>query len=211
MLNLPTPTKDNESALGQLRLLGFELSPEVPIKAVHRLDMETSGVMVFARNDQAASKLCEAWRERDLVDKLYLAQVNRWPPFHTHGLKEGSIDLALAPSEERLKWKVQEDGKPSKTLWEVLHTPLPDEIENVITLSLKPITGRTHQLRIHCASIGSGIIGDSLYGDNPVEWTEDVSDKSSVLRLHASKLSIPHPETSKVLSFETLPNWYPFK
>eukprot|EP00814_Leptocylindrus_danicus_P007504 CAMPEP_0116037712 /NCGR_PEP_ID=MMETSP0321-20121206/22239_1 /TAXON_ID=163516 /ORGANISM="Leptocylindrus danicus var. danicus, Strain B650" /LENGTH=474 /DNA_ID=CAMNT_0003516013 /DNA_START=59 /DNA_END=1484 /DNA_ORIENTATION=+ len=213
MLNLPEPTKDEESALGQLRLLGFEPSREIPIKVVHRLDMETSGIMVFARTDNAASKLCAAWRERDIVHKQYVALVKRWPPFHEDGLSEGTIDYALAPSEERLKWEVREDGKSSETRWKIMNVK-EESSKNMessastsvspVLLSLVPVTGRTHQLRIHCATVGSGIIGDSLYGDNPVDWTEDIHDEKSILKLHASYLSIPHPVQMKNFRFSAM-------
>lgn len=209
MLNLPEPTKDEESALGQLRLLGFEPSREIPIKVVHRLDMETSGIMIFARTDNAASKLCAAWRERDIVKKQYVALVEQWPPFHENGVSEGTISYALASSEERIKWEVREDGKPSETRWEILNAVHDNQLSSVspVLLSLVPITGRTHQLRIHCATVGSGIMGDSLYGDNPVEWTESIQDDKSILKLHASRLSIPHPVTGEELSFQSDAPW----
>eukprot|EP00816_Leptocylindrus_hargravesii_P008618 CAMPEP_0196826550 /NCGR_PEP_ID=MMETSP1362-20130617/93685_1 /TAXON_ID=163516 /ORGANISM="Leptocylindrus danicus, Strain CCMP1856" /LENGTH=460 /DNA_ID=CAMNT_0042207127 /DNA_START=348 /DNA_END=1730 /DNA_ORIENTATION=+ len=220
MLNLPEPTKDEESALGQLRLLGFEPSREIPIKVVHRLDMETSGIMVFARTDNAASKLCAAWRERDIVQKQYVASVKRWPPFHEKGLSEGTINYALAPSEERLKWEVREDGKPSETRWKIMNVKEESSTNmestasgsasasvSPVLLSLVPVTGRTHQLRIHCATVGSGIVGDSLYGDNPVDWTEDIHDEKSILKLHASYLSIPHPVSDEELSFQCNAPW----
>ena len=144
LLNLPEQTKDEESAEGQLKLLGYEdLRKAMPradqehnedktagqlqhpkaipkeffskIRVVHRLDMETSGLLVFARTEEAASKLCEAWRNRDSVKKYYLARCLRWPPFHDAQKEAGEINL-----HERLKWKVvdeNEDGaKPSKTL-----------------------------------------------------------------------------------------------
>ena len=152
LLNLPEQTKDEESAEGQLKLLGYEDLRKVMIRAdqehddekpnqqlqnqkaipkeffskirvVHRLDMETSGLLVFARTEEAASKLCEAWRNRDSVEKYYLARCLRWPPLQNEHQEKGEINLPLAPSDERLKWKVvdeNEDGaKPSKTLWSV--------------------------------------------------------------------------------------------
>ena len=203
MLNLPVPTADHESAYGQLRLFGLEPSADIPIKIVHRLDMETSGVMVFARNDCAASKLCEYLREREVIQKQYIAQVREWPPFHEKRINTGVINFPLSPSDERLKWKVDKDGKASETRWKVVK----EADDGTVTLLLKPITGRTHQLRIHCATVGSGIIGDSLYGNDPVQWTEDITNKTSILHLHAHRLSFPHPINKKPLSFQTPPPW----
>jgi len=89
-------------------------------------------------------------------------------------------------------------------------------------LELHPITGRTHQLRIHCAEVGSGIVGDSLYGDNPIEWhgndaqldtkqikQQEVEDASipKTLRLHAHKLTFPHPKSGENVTFESPKSW----
>lgn len=216
-------TKDEDSALGQLKLLVaangkkhtikqygnlHPVNQQDPIHVVHRLDCETSGVMVFARTVAAASKLSNAWRERK-VSKVYHARVWNWPPFENDGQTKGIIDLALAPMEnERLKWEVKDEklgGKPSQTIWRIV---MNDEEgtsarkedcgrkQNPFILELKPITGRTHQLRVHCEHVGSGIIGDSLYGDNPIQLKdedakEEIPDMS--LRLHALRLSFPHP------------------
>ena len=175
---------------------------------------KTSGIMVVARNQEAASYLCRAWRERELVQKTYLAHVKHWPPFHQHSVREGTIDIALAPSRtERIKWEaipVAEGGKECKTYWK-LHQDFDKE---GIILELHPITGRTHQLRLHCAEIGSGIVGDSLYGDSPIAWfaydKQGTIGKSSVgnespktLRLHAHKLTIPKPKTGEKITFES--------
>ena len=192
------------------------------IRVVHRLDMETSGLLVFARTDEAASKLCEAWRNRDSVKKYYLARCLRWPPFHDAQKEEGEINLPLAPSDERLKWKVvdeNEDGaKPSKTLWSVYKSQKlgkesreehvgTDEESASLVLELQPVTGRTHQLRIHCAAIGSGIEGDTLYGDNPIEWDGTAESAKHILCLHAHRLQFPHPKTGEIMEFTSKAGW----
>jgi len=226
-------TPDEDSALGQLNLLAKvtqaddedifnsygRLNPsdnDTPIYVVHRLDCETSGIMVFARTADAASNLCKAWRERDAVSKVYLARVKTWPPFEHEGNTSGNIDLPLAAMEnERLKWEVKDaslGGKPSLTEWRIFNDgsegcgkPL-----SYITLELKPVTGRTHQLRVHCAAIGSGIVADSLYGDNVIPLDKTTLKSGKVLqslRLHAMKLSFPHPISGSIQTFETDHCW----
>eukprot|EP00984_Skeletonema_dohrnii_P015541 scaffold6739_cov186-Skeletonema_dohrnii-CCMP3373.AAC.3 len=222
LMNLPTPTEDWESAQGQLRLLGYgdfanennhslSTSEKIKLHVVHRLDCQTSGVLLFARNPESASKLCKAWRERDVVQKVYLAHVMRWPPYDDQKLEEGTIELPLAASRtERIKWEVRElddGGKPSITKWKVYKDA--DSGEDNTTkegtvLELHPITGRTHQLRIHCAEIGSGIVGDSLYGDSPVPWD---AGKPTILRLHAQMLSLRHPRSGEELTFKAPRLW----
>ena len=207
LLGLPDPTSHEESALGQLRLLGYadtdESRSNKTIFVVHRLDCETSGVMVFARQALSASFLSQAWRDRDQVSKTYLAKVYDWPPWTREKQELGRIDLALAPSEERLKWKVCADGKPSSTLWKVLEG---SKTESPILLELQPITGRTHQLRIHCSTVGSGIICDSLYGlGQEAELQRPETEQR--LHLHAYKLCFPHPESKKLVEFVADPDW----
>lgn len=166
--------------------------------------------MVFARDEQAASKLCQAWREDGKVQKTYLARVKDWPPFHNENQHQGRIDEPLAPSDERLKWNVQTNGgKPSTTLWKIHGSSLTthDSDSSVIILQLTPLTGRTHQLRVHCAHVGSGIEGDSLYGDNRIDWKPQ-QPSTPVLCLHAHKLSFPHPRSGEQMEFTSLPSWY---
>jgi len=169
--------------------------------------------MVFARNKEAASKLSKAWRERDQVSKLYLARVKHWPPYDVEKKLEGIIDMPLAPSEERLEWRVKVGGKPSTTLWKVLKpTNCGDSRSKTnegdsVVLKLTPVTGRTHQLRVHCASIGSGIEGESLYGDDQTKWNPE-QPSSTVLCLHAHKLSFPHPCSCELIEFSSEPSWY---
>jgi len=222
-------TPDEASALGQLNLLAKEtqnddvqnsygsLKPtdsDCPFYVVHRLDCETSGVMVFARTADAASKLSKAWRERENISKVYLARVKRWPPFEHERNITGRILLPLAASDtERLKWEVRDErlgGKPSHTEWNIFDNGKDGNPNSYITLELKPVTGRTHQLRVHCAAIGSGILGDSLYGDDPITFDDKAWTSGEVLqslRLHSMKLSFPHPLTNAIQTFETDHRW----
>jgi tRNA pseudouridine32 synthase/23S rRNA pseudouridine746 synthase len=171
--------------------------------------------MVFARNETSASRLCQAWRERDQVKKLYLAKVvGEWPPFESDGMKHGTIEFSLAPSStERLKWQVvSTGGKPSITHWRLLleNSRMEHQKESTsrpgVTLELEPITGRTHQLRIAVSVVGSGILGDSLYGDAPIEFDRtNFNLNRPTLHLHAYKLSFPHPKTGQRMDFIASP------
>lgn len=202
LMNLPKATEHEHSAFGQLILMGYAHSERpANLFAVHRLDCETSGVMVFARTQESASILSKAWRERDSVSKTYVARVKSWPPLNTDSQTEGIIELALAPSDQRPKWKVDKTGKPSKTLWKVRLVA-----DDAITLELTPVTGRTHQLRIHVAEIGSGIQGDTLYGDDIKAFDPNNPD-SPRLCLHAEKLSFPHPVTGRTTNFTAAVPW----
>lgn len=202
LLNLPQATSHADSAFGQLILMGYSHDGRpANLFVVHRLDCETSGVMVFARTQEAASFLGKAWRERDQVTKTYVARVKRWPPFENSVKTEGIIELPLSPSQERLKWKVDKNGKPCKTLWKIRKAE-----PNFVTLNLTPVTGRTHQLRIHLAEVGSGIDGDSLYGDNPETWDPE-NAMGRRLKLHAEHLSFPHPETAELMNFTSNVSW----
>ncbi len=144
---------------------------------VHRLDQATSGVMLFGRGAPAQRALSIAFAERR-VAKRYEAVVQ--------GLVSGSageIDLPLATDwPNRPRQKVDhERGKPSLTRWLVLSRDIAAETTR---LQLEPVTGRSHQLRVHLAAIGHAIVGDTLYappGDAPR------------LLLHACELRLPHP------------------
>jgi tRNA pseudouridine32 synthase/23S rRNA pseudouridine746 synthase len=217
LMNLPEATSHEESAFGQLILLGYGNDNEsgkpncrrnhMGLYVVHRLDCETSGIMVFARNQDSASKLCQFWRGRGQVTKVYLAKVKEWKPYQEEQTLEGRIDLPLAPSEERLKWKVaMTTGKPSITLWK-LHNPLTGAEPNSIMVELTPLTGRTHQLRVHCASVGSPIEGDSLYGNEKIHW-DPMQPDGLMLCLHAHELSFTHPASDEIMKFTSMPSWY---
>ncbi len=146
---------------------------------VHRLDMETSGLMVFARSLAAQRAINRAFEQR-LVEKYYVAIVTgRVENDH------GTIDLPLIcdwPNRPR-QMVDHAIGKPSTTHYVVLAR---DETLAQTRVGLTPITGRSHQLRVHMASLGHAIMGDSLYSASP-------PPAGQRLLLHAAKLSFPHP------------------
>ena len=145
---------------------------------VHRLDLETSGVMVFALNP-AAQRHVNLQFERRVVRKTYMARVAG----QVAG-DEGEIDLPLiADWPRRPMQKVCFDtGKPARTFWRVLGREA-----GVTRLELKPETGRSHQLRVHLMEIGHPILGDPFYAP------DDVFEAAGRLQLHAETLVLRHP------------------
>ena len=155
---------------------------------VHRLDMATSGVMVFARN-KAAQRHLGLQFERRHTSKSYIARVDGLVSGET-----GRINLPLIadwPNRPRqmVSW---EHGKASVTDWEVISRD-----EGSTRLALHPITGRSHQLRVHCWAMGHPIIGDRIYA------MEDVFTAAPRLQLHAWKLGLRHPKDGEPMMFES--------
>ena len=153
---------------------------------VHRLDMETSGLMVFARGLDAQRALNRAFEQR-LVEKYYVAVVT--------GIVENDLDTINLPLicdwPNRPRQMVDHTiGKPSTTHYVVLAR---DEVLKQTRVGLTPVTGRSHQLRVHMASLGHAIIGDSLYSANPPPHDQR-------LLLHAANLSFPHPVSGEVVN-----------
>jgi tRNA pseudouridine32 synthase / 23S rRNA pseudouridine746 synthase len=154
---------------------------------VHRLDQATSGIMLFARGAAAQRALSIAFAERR-VAKRYEAVV--------HGLvgnSSGEIDLPLITDwPNRPRQKVDhERGKPSLTRWRVLSR---DTASKTTRLQLEPVTGRSHQLRVHLAAIGHAIVGDTLYAPAAI---------APRLLLHACELRLPHPADARTLVIES--------
>jgi tRNA pseudouridine32 synthase/23S rRNA pseudouridine746 synthase len=148
---------------------------------VHRLDQATSGLLVFGRGAAAQRALSQAFAERR-VAKLYTAVVTGLP-----GYDDGSIDLPLAadwPNRPRQRVDMLH-GRPSLTHWRVLAR---DAVTGTARMALVPITGRSHQLRVHLLAIGHPILGDALYAPQC---------PASRLMLHASELTIPHPDDAR--------------
>ena len=148
-------------------------------KLVHRLDKDTSGVLVIAKKTTAAAKFSSLIKSRKM-SKIYWALVKGMPP-----KQKGVVRLALAKKGERMeKMEVDEvEGKTAISEYRVLE-PLAGQMT---WLELSPITGRTHQLRVHCAAIGCPIIGDGKYGGSNA-YVQGVSNN---LHLHARSLSVP--------------------
>lgn len=156
---------------------------------VHRLDMATSGLMLFARG-LAMQRLLSAAFESRQVHKRYVAVVAGLLQADT-----GQIDAPLMPDwPQRPRQKVDlEDGKACLTLWRVLAR---DRRADCSRLELQPMTGRTHQLRVHLLHIGHPIWGDALY--TPAPWP------APRLLLHASQLALQHPASGQACEFESV-------
>ena len=154
---------------------------------VHRLDCDTSGVLVFAKNKPAESALKKQLQLRE-VKKEYRAWV------HGHILQdEGIIDSPLAPNEDdRPLQKVDQNGKPAITRYQVIkRTTLNNE--PITEVALFPETGRTHQLRVHLLTIGHPILGDDFYAP------EAVKQMHRRLCLHARQMQFPHFNNGKLI------------
>lgn len=204
MLSVDGNDDDQSSVQSRMRAL----YPES--RMVHRLDLETSGILVIALTRSAAQHLNAQFRDHTVV-KTYIARV--WGHFKKPQ-SEGTIDLAMGPHPtEKLIQRVIEDSaeaKPSqwtKTEWKVLQhqgpdtPPLPNTTveETPSTLmQLKPVTGKTHQLRVHMNQIGHPILGDSLYAADLVQ------PLASCLCLHAAMIEFTHPVSNDRLQFSCL-------
>ena len=154
---------------------------------MHRLDMDTSGVLLLARSREMQRELSRLFQQRK-IEKRYLALVTGKLQMHT-----GTIDKPLAADwPRRPRQKVDfTHGKPSLTHYKVLQYHSDD---NTSRLELRPITGRSHQLRVHLQSIGHPIVGDRLYAD--------AHDHAPRLMLHALSLAFEHPVTKQHLCLQ---------
>jgi tRNA pseudouridine32 synthase / 23S rRNA pseudouridine746 synthase len=149
----------------------------------HRLDRDTSGCLVLGRHRKALAHLGALFRH-GRVRKLYWAVVEGGPD-----ADEGTIDLPLGRLDVTRGWwmKPDPDGQPAVTTWRVMGRTLPLPVcgERGLTwLALEPLTGRTHQLRVHCAAMGWPVLGDAVYGTAP-------RTGGPPLHLHAREVVVP--------------------
>jgi tRNA pseudouridine32 synthase/23S rRNA pseudouridine746 synthase len=148
--------KGGESLEDHFDALRFGL-PRAPALA-HRLDRETSGCLVLGRHRKALEQLGKLFKH-GRIGKTYWAVVEGRPD-----AEEGRIELPLSKRDETRGWwmKVDPAGLPSVTAWKVMGGS-----DGRTWLALEPVTGRTHQLRVHCAAMGWPIVGDAIYGNAP--------------------------------------------
>ena len=161
---------------------------------VHRLDLDTSGIMVIPLSEIVHSEISRQFQERR-IHKEYIAEV-----FGLVSADSGSIDLPINKDwPNRPKQKIDHvHGKTSITHWRVLSR---DSEQNKSRLLLKPLTGRTHQLRIHLSQIGHPILGCDMYAHT------EAFQRSNRLLLHASYLEFTHPISQNVLSGRCPPDF----
>ncbi len=185
------------------------LNPQIVIRPgmVHRLDRATSGLIVIAKNSRALTVLSRHFRKR-LVEKRYLALVRG-------NVEEeaGSISAPIGrDADQRPRWRVMESGKSAETRFKVL-----ERAGRATLLELEPVTGRTNQLRIHCAHIGHPIVGDEMHGNSEsriadcesegtslrIEDQSEIRDSQTAIRLclHASRLAFHHPASGEWMEF----------
>lgn len=166
------------------------------IKIVHRLDMDTSGLMVLALNAEAHRNLSRQFQERE-TDKTYHAICAGIP-----SQQQGTMKLPMRCDWERRPLQMIDfkQGKSAETHWKILK-----QDSDRFLIELTPITGRSHQLRLHMKSLGHPILGDNLYAD---PMTLNMSKR---LLLHATTLSFKHPVTQKTLNFNCPNNFPPLK
>ena len=158
---------------GMLEALSFEME-EKP-RLVHRIDKDTSGILVLARNRKTADNLTKAFREHKL-QKTYITLVRGCPK-----KMQGEIKAPLEKVGEKVM--VTDGGKPAHTLYEVI-----DSVgEKFALVSASPLTGRTHQIRAHMEYLGTPIVGDAKYYGKERQRFANISDK---LHLHAYKIDL---------------------
>lgn len=192
-----------------LKGIGGDIRPGI----VHRLDKDTSGMLVVAKDAPSLNHLARQFKSREIA-KTYIALV--------HGEienKQGHIALPIGRHPvDRKRMSALDNhhaygrgagkAREAETLWTVR-----DRFEGVTSLELNPRTGRTHQIRVHCAAIGHPIVGDSLYGKARGKGSASSKETIALLRsvhrqmLHAWRIRFTHPVSEEAMAFESPLPW----
>jgi 23S rRNA pseudouridine1911/1915/1917 synthase len=187
VLDFGTKISDEQSKIQNLKS---------KIGIVHRLDKHTSGLIVIAKNEEMHEALSEHFRNRK-VEKSYVALV--------HGVtreNSGKVDQPIARDRRnRLKMTVSQTGRSALTLWKVRQ-----RFEKFTLLDVEIKTGRTHQIRVHLASINHPVAGDATYNEGRDNTIADTKIRTAIkdlgrVFLHAERLSFTHPKTGERLLF----------
>ena len=162
---------------------------------VHRLDQDTSGLIVVAKTPQAMAGLAKAFASRSGIEKTYLAICHGRPP-----MLSGRIENLIGrhPVDRKRMAIVERNGKPAITNWRVL--PNLPNLPNLSIMECRIETGRTHQIRVHMASIGCPVVGDKTYGKPARDKLLNPPPTRQLL--HAWRLKLLHPTTREQLSLE---------
>jgi 23S rRNA pseudouridine1911/1915/1917 synthase len=186
-----------------IQQIGNALRPGI----VHRLDKDTSGVMVVAKSEFALRSLQRQFRPPRSISRIYLALVHAvpWksPQARSRDDTAGQISLALArDKKDRKRMAAREDGREAVTHW-----TLREKFTHGALLELKLETGRTHQIRAHLEAVGSPIVGDPVYRRNAGALPSELAVKAKRFArqaLHAWRLDFTHPRSGERLSFEAV-------
>jgi len=183
LLSVGTKQENKNHALAILRqqLTKGRKSPD--LIPVHRLDRETSGVLLFATSREIREKVVGTWSK---AEKIYLAIVEGEPKE-----EKGSINQPLRLDENEYKMHV---GEHPKAQFALTHYEVKEKADSTSLLKVRIETGRQHQIRAHLSWLGHYVLGDERYGKN--------YKRGDRMGLHATKLTVVHPRTKKSLSFE---------
>ncbi len=169
---------------------------ESRVGIVHRLDKDTSGLIVVAKNEETHEALSEQFRERQ-VYKSYMALVHGQTDENT-----GKVDAAIGRNKHnRLRMKVSPSGRTALSLWKVRN-----RYDKFTLLDVEIKTGRTHQIRVHMGYINHPVVGDEIYNEGRDNTIADINVRNAVntmrrFFLHAEKLSFTHPKTGIRMDF----------
>lgn len=196
LLSVPGRGPDKQDCLAKR---AQDMDPQALV--VHRLDQDTSGLLIMARGIEAQRRMSRLFENRQ-VHKRYMAVVAGRPLDTQTGIAPDAEGWRTIDGPILLDWErrplhiVHPDGKPSRSRWRALQSS-----EHATLVELEPVTGRTHQLRVHLQSIGHPILGDALYAPSAIRML------SPRLMLHAHSLAFLHPFTQNPMSFSVPTHW----